>query len=70
MSQLVQVRQDLLEAGEIPPHKYGYLPQEILEETFIAEQPEEWADEEYNMLIHLPNTEQIFLVSSIDFDFL
>ena len=67
-----KVRKDLREKVELPPTHDGWLPIELINETFEVEQPESIEDDEFNMIISWVDRsgETVkFLVNSIDFDF-
>jgi hypothetical protein len=66
------VRKDLREQGDRPATNAGALPAELMNSTFEAIQPDELGEfgDFYNMAIKVKgDTDQMYLVNSIDFDF-
>lgn len=70
-----KVRQELKNIGVVPPTSVGWLPENLMNETFICFQPEELQDEQFNTIVltedsNARGTRNVYLVISADFEFM
>jgi len=63
----VRVRKDLSSEYCIPTANAGYMPFDLNSVIFKSKQPPQWSDKPFNMVIE--NKGRVFIVGSIDFDF-